>query len=111
MGAVALNDPTLHKTLAFLQNAAGSVPSPFDCWLAHCGVKTLHLRALVASQNVSVISQVLEDSPHVLAVHYPGLSGHPHCKVALRQHRDGLGGGMVSFAICGGSQQPGDFVG
>lgn len=104
MGAVALNNHTLHKTLAFLQNAAGSVPSPFDCWLAHRGVKTLHLRALAASQNASAIAQVLENSPHVLAVHYPGLSGYPHREVALRQHRDGLGGGMVSFLIRGGTE-------
>jgi cystathionine gamma-lyase len=102
MGAVALNDPTINATLAFLQNAAGSVPSPFDCWLAHRGVKTLHLRALVASQNASVIAQVLEGSPHVLAVHYPGLSRHPHREIALKQHRDGLGGGMISFLIRGG---------
>lgn len=104
MGAVALNDLHIHKTLAFLQNAAGSVPSPFDCWLAHRGVKTLHLRALVASRNAAVIAQVLEASPHVLAVHYPGLSGHPQREIALKQHRDGLGGGMISFLIRGGGE-------
>ncbi|GKZ22423.1 hypothetical protein AbraIFM66951_002917 [Aspergillus brasiliensis] len=104
MGAVALNDPTIHKTLAFLQNAAGSVPSPFDCWLAHRGVKTLHLRAETASRNASIIAHVLEASPHVLAVHYPGLSSHPQRAIALKQHRDGLGGGMISFLIRGGSE-------
>lgn len=104
MGAIALNDPKIHKTLAFLQNAAGSVPSPFDCWLAHRGVKTLHLRALAASQNASSIAQMLECSPHVLAVNYPGLSTHPQREVAVKQHRNGLSGGMVSFLIRGGSE-------
>ncbi|KAL3434497.1 Cys/Met metabolism PLP-dependent enzyme-domain-containing protein [Aspergillus tetrazonus] len=104
MGAIALHDPSIYLTLVFLQNAAGSVPSPFDCWLAHRGVKTLHLRARIASQNAAVIAQVLEDSPHVLAVHYPGSSRHPQRETAVRQHRDGLGGGMVSFLIRGGNK-------
>lgn len=69
MGAIALNNPEIHSTLVFLQNAAGSVPSPFDCWLAHRGVKTHHLRALAAPHNASAIAQVLEDSPHVLSAH------------------------------------------
>lgn len=101
MGAITLHDPTIHKSLAFLQNATGSVPSPFDCWLAHRGVKTLHLRSLAASHNASIIAQMLEDSPHVLAVNYPGLSTHPQRNVAIKQHRDGLGGGMISFLIRG----------
>lgn len=104
MGAIALNDSKIHKTLAFLQNAAGSVPSPFDCWLAHRGVKTLHLRVLAASQNASTIAQMLECSPHVLAVNYPGLSAHPQREVAIKQHRNGLGGGMISFLIRGGNE-------
>lgn len=43
MGVVALNCLEAHRTLSFIQNAAGSVPSPLDCWLAHRGLKTLHL--------------------------------------------------------------------
>ncbi|PIG80821.1 hypothetical protein AARAC_003467 [Aspergillus arachidicola] len=77
MGAIALQDPTIYKNLAFIQNAAGSVPGPFDCWLAHRGVKPLHLRSLPASQNASTIAQILAASPHVLAVNHPGLSTHP----------------------------------
>lgn len=104
MGAIALHDPAIYLTLVFLQNAAGSVPSHFDCWLAHRDVRTLNLRARIASQNAAVIAQVLEDSPYVLAVHYPGSSRHPQRETALRQHRDGLGGGMVSLLIRGGNK-------
>lgn len=102
MGAIALQDPAIYRRLAFLQNASGAVPSSFDCWLAHRGVKTLHLRALAASRNASAIAQMLEDSPHVLRVNYPGLPSHPQRHIAVKQQRNGLGGGMISFLIRGG---------
>ncbi|MCJ1263139.1 cystathionine gamma-lyase cys3 [Lobaria immixta] len=102
MGAAAFNSPTLHQKLSFLQNAIGAVPSAFDCWLAHRGLKTLHLRAREASANATTVAQALASSPHVLAVNYPGLASHPQRAIALNQHRDGMGGGMLSFRIKGG---------
>jgi len=102
MGCAAYNDADLHKRLSFLQNAIGAVPSPFDCWLAHRGLKTLHLRARQASTNAQAVAEALEASPSVLRVNYPGLTSHVHHKIALSQHRDGLGGGMLSFRIRGG---------
>ncbi|KAK7757742.1 cystathionine gamma-lyase cys3 [Diatrype stigma] len=102
MGAAAFNSDALRARLAFLQNAGGAVPSAFDAWLAHRGVKTLHLRVRESSRNALAVARALEASPHVLAVHYPGLDSHPHRKIALRQHRDGLGGGMLSFRVRGG---------
>lgn len=102
MGAAAFNSPSLHTRLTFLQNAIGAVPSPFDCWLAHRGLKTLHLRAREASRNAAVVAEALAASPHVLAVNYPGLPTNPQRAIVLKQHRDGLGGGMLSFRIKGG---------
>ncbi|QIW97361.1 hypothetical protein AMS68_002879 [Peltaster fructicola] len=99
MGVAAFNSDVLHERLSFLQNAIGAVPSPFDCWLAHRGVKTLHLRAREASKNAALVAKALEESPHVLAVNYPGSDNHRHRKIALKQHREGLGGGMLSFRI------------
>ncbi|KAL8944974.1 MAG: hypothetical protein Q9211_000407 [Gyalolechia sp. 1 TL-2023] len=103
MGAAAFNSESLHKRLKFLQNAIGAVPSAFDCWLAHRGLKTLHLRAREASHNANIIASALTDSPHVTLVNYPGLPSHPQRKIALKQHRDGMGGGMLSFRIKGGN--------
>src|SRR5213079_2165239 len=40
-GFVATSDTQLADRLAFLQNAVGAVPSPFDCFLVLRGVKTL----------------------------------------------------------------------
>ncbi|CAK3986175.1 Cystathionine gamma-lyase [Lecanosticta acicola] len=102
MGVAAFNSDSLHERLKFLQNAIGAVPSPFDCWLAHRGVKTLHLRAREASKNGAAVAKALEASPHVIAVNYPGLDSHKQRKIALKQHREGLGGGMLSFRVKGG---------
>ncbi|KAL8968699.1 MAG: hypothetical protein Q9183_002340 [Haloplaca sp. 2 TL-2023] len=103
MGVAAFNSEPLHKRLSFLQNAIGAVPSAFDCWLAHRGLKTLHLRAREATTNATAVAAVLEDSPNVLLVNYPGLPSHPQRMIALKQHRNGMGGGMLSFRIKGGS--------
>lgn len=102
MGCAAYNSDSLHERLSFLQNAIGAVPSAFDCWLAHRGIKTLHLRAKEASRNGGMVAQALKSSPHVLAVNYPGLDSHPQRRIAIKQHRDGMGGGMLSFRIKGG---------
>lgn len=103
MGAAALNSLALYERLSFLQNAIGAVPSAFDCWLAHRGLKTLHLRAREVSQNAMIVAEALSSSPHVLTVNYPGLQSHPQRKIAKRQHRHGYGGGMLSFRIYGGA--------
>lgn len=102
MGVAAFNSDEMHKRLSFLQNAIGAIPSAFDCWLAHRGLKTLHLRAREATTNATAVAKALEGSPHVIAVNYPGLNSHPHRAIALKQHRNGMGGGMLSFRIQGG---------
>jgi cystathionine gamma-lyase len=103
MGVAAFNSDAMKTRLSFLQNAIGAVPSAFDCWLAHRGLKTLHLRAKQSSSNALAVANALEASSHVIAVNYPGLKSHPHRAIAIRQHRNGLGGGMLSFRIKGGS--------
>lgn len=105
MGVAITSNDIIHEKLRFLQNALGAVPSAFDSWLAHRGLKTLHLRARAASTNALAVAEFLEQSigSTVEAVSYPGLKSHPKRAVVLKQHRDGLGGGMVSFRIKGGA--------
>lgn len=110
MGVLALNDHALYTKLKFLQNAIGAVPSAFDCWLAHRGLKTLHLRARAASENATAVAQALEASEYVRAVNYPGLESHPQRNIAVKQHREGLGGGMLSFRLKGGQEAADRFV-
>lgn len=104
MGVAAFNSDELKARLTFLQNAIGAVPSPFDCWLAHRGLKTLHLRAREATKNATALARALGASPFVKSVNYPGIKSHPQYAIALRQHRDGMGGGMLSFRINGGKE-------
>lgn len=104
MGVAAFNSDELKERLTFLQNAIGAVPSPFDCWLAHRGLKTLHLRAREATKNATAVAQALEASPHVTSVNYPGLDSHKQRAIALKQHHNGMGGGMLSFRIKGGKE-------
>lgn len=102
MGVAAFNTEALKDRLGFLQNAIGAVPSAFDSWLAHRGLKTLHLRAREATKNATAVATALEASSNVIAVNYPGLDSHPHRAIAKKQHRDGMGGGMLSFRVRGG---------
>lgn len=102
LGVAVTSNEEIYKKLTFLQNALGSIPSPFDSWLAHRGVKTLALRVRQASTSALKIAQFLQDSPNVVAVNYPGLPTHKNHEVVKKQHRDTLGGGVVSFRVKGG---------
>ncbi|KAL1302445.1 hypothetical protein AAFC00_002837 [Neodothiora populina] len=108
MGVAALNSPELYSRLSFLQNAIGAVPSPFDCFLAHRGIKTLHLRVREASKNALMVAEALQRSPHVKAVNYPGLASHAQHAIVAKQHRKGLGGGMLSFRVSASTPEAAD---
>jgi cystathionine gamma-synthase len=96
-GAVATSDQTLVEELGFLQNAAGAVPGPMDCYLALRGIKTLAVRMRAHCHGAFAIATFLERHPSVAAVRYPGLESHPGHDVARRQMEDF--GGMVSFQV------------
>eukprot|EP01120_Amphizonella_sp_Union-15-10_P015265 TRINITY_DN7821_c0_g1_i1.p1 TRINITY_DN7821_c0_g1~~TRINITY_DN7821_c0_g1_i1.p1 ORF type:complete len:383 (-),score=54.14 TRINITY_DN7821_c0_g1_i1:82-1230(-) len=99
MGVVCGRDQELFHKLKYLQNAIGAVPSPFDCWLALRGVKTLHVRMRAHENNAIKVAQFLSQHPKVETVLYPGLASHPDHEVALKQMR-GFGG-MVTFYLKG----------
>ncbi|KAJ2797086.1 cystathionine gamma-lyase cys3, partial [Coemansia guatemalensis] len=99
MGVAATNDDAVATKLRFLQNAIGAVPSPFDCYQAQRGLKTLHLRMRQHAANAQRVAEFLAASPLVDSVIYPGLDSHPQHALAVRQMR-GFGG-MVSFRIRG----------
>ena len=94
-GAVILNDPELAERLKFLQNAAGAVLGPFDCWLVLRGTKTLAVRMVKHNENGLAVARYLESHPKVKRVHYPGLPSHPQYALARKQ-MTGFGG-MLSF--------------
>ncbi|HEX8804440.1 MAG TPA: cystathionine gamma-synthase [Acidimicrobiales bacterium] len=99
-GAVVTDDDELAGGVAFVQNAAGAVPAPFDCYLVQRGVKTLAVRMDRHCANARAVVDLLVGHPAVAGVLWPGLPDHPGHAVACRQMRDH--GGMVSFVVRGG---------
>ena len=98
-GALVLNDKDLYDRLKFIQLSVGAVPSPFDCWLVHRGLKTLALRMKVHSENGLAVARALAEHRKVRRVYYPGLEDHPNHQIAARQ-MSGYSG-MVSFELDG----------
>uniref|UniRef100_G3MPM6 cystathionine gamma-lyase n=1 Tax=Amblyomma maculatum TaxID=34609 RepID=G3MPM6_AMBMU len=103
MGAVCTNDKELAGRLRYFQNAAGAVPSPFDCFLVNRGLKTLHVRMERHMENGLKVAKYLEAHPLVEKVLHPGLPSHPQHEVAKRQC-SGYSG-MVTFLIKGGLKE------
>lgn len=101
-GALVGNDMELRDRLAFLQNAAGGVPGPWDCWLVLRGAKTLAVRMDRHSGNAQAVAEWLSQHELVARVNYPGLASHEGHDVARRQMRSF--GGMLSFELKGGEE-------
>jgi cystathionine gamma-lyase len=99
--AVIGNNDFLKTQLSFLQNAIGSVPSPFDAFLTLRGIKTLALRMERHCGNAMHIAAFLEKHPAIEKVLYPGLASHPQHLLAAKQMNMRYGG-MVSAVIKGG---------
>jgi cystathionine gamma-synthase len=102
-GAVVVADDELAQSLAFLQNATGSVAGPFDAWLTLRGIKTLGVRMDRHSASALRVAQMLASHPAVAQVYYPGLESHPGHEAAAKQMRGS--GGMVSFTARRGEEE------
>ncbi len=104
-GAAIVRDADLGARIAFVQNANGGTPGPFDSWLTLRGVKTLAVRMERHCQNALAIAQWLEQHPRVKQVIYPGLHSFAQKDLAARQMRQmngqTLGGGMITIILDG----------
>lgn len=108
-GLVVVGDvKELEDKLRFLQNAVGSVPSPFDSFLILRGMKTLGIRMDRHAENALAIAAYLEKHPQVERVYYPGLPSHPQYATAKKQMRSG--GGMITMILKGGLQESRSFL-
>ena len=99
--AIVREGSDLTERLAYLQNALGGVPGPFDSFLTLRGIKTLALRMERHCANALAIAQFLEKHPQVERVYYPGLPSHPQHALARRQMQGGFGG-IVTAVLRGG---------
>lgn len=100
VGGAVCTDTETAEELAWLQNAAGAVPGPFDNFLTLRGIKTLGVRMQRHCENAQAVAEHLAGHSAVAAVHYPGLADDPGHAMATKQ-MSGYGG-MVSFRAAGG---------
>jgi len=108
MGIALTNNQAIFDKLKFLQNAIGAVPSPFDCFLAMRGMKTLSVRMRQHEKNAMTVAKYLSTHDRVEKVVYPGLETHPQhelCKVQMKGF-----GGMVTFFLKGGMAESRAFL-
>lgn len=96
-GVIVTSDEELHDRLKWLQNSAGAVPSPFDCFLVRRGTMTLAVRMRQHEANGRSVASFLASHPKVLKVFYPALADHPGREVHERQARGY--GAMVAFDL------------
>ena len=97
-GAIVIKDDLqLTEKIKYLQNAVGSVPSPFDCYLLIRSIKTLGVRMERHNSNAILISEFLKNHPKVKTVRYPGLKSDPNHELATSQ-MNGYGG-IISIEL------------
>jgi cystathionine beta-lyase/cystathionine gamma-synthase len=93
-GIIVTNNEKVNERIRYIQNAAGGIPSPFDCWLILRATKTLAVRMKQHDENARAFAEFLFKSGAADKVIYPGLPNHPQHELAKQQMR-GFGG-MVS---------------
>jgi cystathionine gamma-synthase len=74
-GAIVVRDARAHESIRFVQNSVGAVPGPFDCFLVHRGLRTLHLRMAAHTENGRAVSEWLAGATGVSDVRWPGFAG------------------------------------
>lgn len=96
-GIIITSNEKYHERLRYIQNAAGGIPSPFDCWLTLRSTKTLAVRMERHNYNALKIAEYLTSIDLIEKVYYPGLSIHPQHELAKKQ-MSGFGG-IVTFTF------------
>jgi cystathionine beta-lyase/cystathionine gamma-synthase len=96
-GSIVVKDAEKYgEKIAYLQNAVGAIPSPFDCYLLTRSIKTLSVRMQKHNENGEIVAKFLESHPKILKIHYPGTDSK-YKSIASKQMR-GFGG-MMSVVL------------
>jgi len=91
-GALVINNNTeLAEKIKYIQNAVGSVPSPFDCYMLVRSIKTLAVRMERHNFNALEIANYLSNHDKVNKVFYPGLKSDHNYEISKKQ-MNGFGG-------------------
>lgn len=90
------------KARVQLMRDLGLTPSPFNSFMFHLGLETLHLRMERHCENALKLAQFLKGHPGVSWVNYPFLEDHPSYANAKRYLTGGSG--ILTFGIKGGTE-------
>jgi cystathionine gamma-synthase len=99
LGIVVTTDDAYHDRLLRTRTLVGSIPGPFEAWLALRGLRTLALRVKQSQASALQLAIRLATHPAVTSVRYPGLPDDPGHEIATRQ-MDGYGA-LVAFETVG----------
>ena len=87
MGSLSISDPALFKRLHDSRSFNGSIPGPFEAWLALRGLRTFPLRFNKSQESAKELVKRLTSHPKISRVRYPGF------------------GAIVSFEVDGTAEQ------
>ena len=87
MGSLSISDPALFKRLHDSRSFNGSIPGPFEAWLALRGLRTFPLRFNKSQDSAKELVKRLTSHPKISRVRYPGF------------------GAIVSFEVDGTAEQ------
>ncbi len=91
-GAVITNNEDIYQRIKFYQNAAGAIPSPFDCFLTLRGIKTLSIRMERHFENARKVYNYLKNNRFIKKVYFPDIEND---EIYKRQMAGFCG--MISF--------------
>lgn len=87
----------------------GATLSPFNSFLLHTGLETLHLRVQRHSDNALELAKYLQAHEEVEWVSYPGLEDHPSYERAQKYLPKGASG-VLTFGVKGGREAGKAFI-
>jgi len=102
-GYVCVNDDEIGKRFKDIYIQYGGCPSPYECYLALRGLKTLAVRMKRAQSNALRLAQKLETMPQVEKVYYPGLPSNEGYELNKKQARGT--GAVVTFRLKGAVEE------
>ncbi|HYN49711.1 MAG TPA: cystathionine gamma-lyase [Thermoleophilaceae bacterium] len=97
LGYVTTRDGERAQRLRDWRRVAGSIPGPFEAWLAHRSLATLGVRLERACANAAALAELIAARDDVASVAYPGLTSDPGHEIARRQ-MSGFGA-VLSFDL------------
>ena len=99
LAGVVSGDGALIQEVWRWRKILGPTLDPAAAYRVWRGLQTLDLRVERHCATAAELARRLEQHPAVRVVNHPTLPSHPDHALLSRVHRDGLGGGVLSFEV------------